>query len=242
MRKRLLRVACLSLGIGGALALLANPTFAALYDVDFGTPPHTVGLPPLTGAGPPPRDTVSGINFGTPTVVSGFGVLTDQPCEFNSFDDQGDQIQLDLDDLPPAATYSLDCDLTVADVTGNDDFAVIFDTPFVRTIRFNANGDIVASVPGVRTVVIGTYTLGTLIHLRVEIDLATDLWHIFINNVPAHSGSFGGSTELLAIRFSTSVLKHPPGVNAGLDNVVVDQMVPTPVEQSSWSAIKATFR
>ncbi|MFB3106698.1 MAG: hypothetical protein ACE1ZA_17490, partial [Pseudomonadales bacterium] len=53
-----------------------------LYDIDFGSPPHTVGLPPATGAGRPPRDTVSTIVFGSPTVVSGFGALTDQPLEF----------------------------------------------------------------------------------------------------------------------------------------------------------------
>ncbi len=27
-----------------------------LYDVDFGTPPHTVGQPPVVGEGRPPRD------------------------------------------------------------------------------------------------------------------------------------------------------------------------------------------
>jgi hypothetical protein len=243
MRKSLPLLARLSLGIGCAVAFAANPAFAVFYDIDFGTPPHTVGLPPAVGAGPPPRDTVSSINFGTPTVVSAFGVLTDQPCEFDSFDNQGDQIQLNLNDLPSTNFYTMDCDLVVADISGsNGEYVILFDTPTVRTIRFLANGDIVVFVPGDPTVTIGTYTFGSLIHVRSEIDLGSDSWRIFLNNVPVHAGSFGGAVEIVAIRFSTNVTTNPPGVSAGLDNVLVDEMTPTAVERESWAAIKAMYR
>jgi hypothetical protein len=61
-----------------------------LYDVDFGTPPNTVGLPPVPGAGPPPVNTTTRVwSNGNDTlrdvqVVDTFGPLTDQPLEFNS--------------------------------------------------------------------------------------------------------------------------------------------------------------
>src|SRR5262249_48461286 len=70
-----------------ATMLFANAAHSiVLYDVDFGTPPNTVALPPVpapaTGALPPPRDTVSGA-FGNVTVVDSFGPLLDHPIEFN---------------------------------------------------------------------------------------------------------------------------------------------------------------
>ena len=72
------------LGLCLALGLAAEPALGVLYDVDFGSPPHTVGLPPVVGGGPPPRNTISSIPFGTPTVVASFGLLADQPCRRGS--------------------------------------------------------------------------------------------------------------------------------------------------------------
>src|SRR4030095_11397902 len=59
-----------------------------LYDVNFGSPPHTVGLEPAggtSGLGPPPRDKVSRVTSNFQIFVTDtFGLLTDQPLEFNS--------------------------------------------------------------------------------------------------------------------------------------------------------------
>src|SRR4030095_1702318 len=58
-----------------------------LYDVDFGTPPNTVGSPPVTGGGPAPRHTVSAVwitgNANDVFVSDAFGPLTDQPLVLN---------------------------------------------------------------------------------------------------------------------------------------------------------------
>jgi len=230
----------------GALLSGAGVTHAGtnvtLYDIDFGSPPHTVGLPPVIGGGPAPRNTVSGIPFGSPTVVASFGPLLDQPLEFDSFDGQGDQIRLTLNDFPPSYTYTLQCELTALTLESQADFAILFDTPTVRTIRFSSTGSINIFVPGVFSGSVGTYTLGTVVLLQVDIDLAADTWNITVNNVPVHSGSFGGATQVMTIRFSTPVTPSPPGATAGLDNVVVSATLPVSVEGTTWGRIKGLYR
>ena len=126
----------------GVFPLVTGSAAATLYDVDFGSPPHTVGLPPATGDDPPPRDTVSSVNLGAPIVVSSAGGLIDQPLEFDSFDGQGDQIQLDLFDLPPSTFYSLECDVLVIAVEPFGELAILFDTPQIAqalVARFMGN-------------------------------------------------------------------------------------------------------
>ena len=54
-----------------AVLLIQAPAWAGsvlLYDVDFSSPPHTVGLPPAVGDGDPPRNTVTQIICGEPLV------------------------------------------------------------------------------------------------------------------------------------------------------------------------------
>jgi hypothetical protein len=72
--------------IGLALATLTIAGSAngqvLLYDVDFGTPPHVVGQPPVLGDGPAPRNTASTIPMGEPLVVAALGALANQPCAF----------------------------------------------------------------------------------------------------------------------------------------------------------------
>jgi hypothetical protein len=215
---------------------------ALLYDLDFGSPPHTVGLPPVVGGGPPPRDTVSSINFGTPTVVASLGLLGDQPLQFDSFDNQGDQIELHLFDLPPSSFYVLECEVLVMTQASNADFAILFDTPQIRTIRFAFGGNVNIFVPGVSSQSIGTFALGAIVDLRVEVNLAADTWTIFLDNVLAHTGGFGGATQINDVRFSSPVVPNPAGILAGLDNVRIGETAPVAVESTSWSQIKTLYR
>src|SRR5262250_2232312 len=73
-----------------------------LYDVNFGTPPHIVGLPPVEGvSGPPPRDKVSRTdshngNLLEVFVTDNFGPL-DQPLEFNSSGSEGPSCRSNAD-------------------------------------------------------------------------------------------------------------------------------------------------
>lgn len=193
-----------------------------LYSVDFGSPPHTVGLIPVTSTGEAPRNYVSNINFGTPTVVTSLGALTDQPLEFDSFDLVGDQVQIQLNDLPSANKYFISVDISVVDVVTFDrSFVLFLDTPQVRSIAFQSDNSIREFVPGSSGSTIDSYTFGSKISLGIKVDLISDTWEIFINGNSTHLGGFGGATALQAIRFSTDVLSPPGEVSAAIDNLVI---------------------
>jgi FlgD Ig-like domain len=215
----------------GACATLAaaSDAHALLYDVDFSSPPHTVGLPPVTGSGPAPRETVSEIRFGTPTVVASHGALTEQPLHLGSFDDQGDQIKLQIDDLTASTFYCLQSDVLVtqAQNIGGADLTFVFDTPQgVRSISFEGDGDVSALVTnGGFSGVIGTYTLGDVVHLGVEIDLVNDVWLVRLDEVLTMEESFGAVDVLQAVRVSTPVVASPPRVSGAIDNLTINETV-----------------
>jgi len=207
------------------LALAALPATGSradlLYDLDFGTPPHTVGLPPLIGNGPAPRETVTDIPFGDPRVAPNFFGLIDQPLRFDTADGNGDQIELAVEDLSTCGTYALSCQVLIGNIQGNQELSFHFDTPEVRNVYFNASGDIVAFVPGQVIGVIGSYALQTVIELDVAIDLPADLWTITVDGVELWSGPFD-ATALTAVRVSTQVTPPIQTVRAAIDNLTLD--------------------
>lgn len=210
-----------------ALALLASfvsfgSAQALLYDLDFGTEPHTPGFPPVVGDDPPVRHVVSEIDLGDPLVVTSLGAMTDQPCQFDAWDGVADQISLRLDDLPASDFYSLEVDVLVESAEAGGDFTVFFDAPAVRRIDFHSDGTVTKFVGGGGEVPIGAYTLGTIVHLRADVDLLRDTWSISLDGVLAHHDTFGGASLINSIRFSTDTVT-PLGVLAAIDNVTVEE-------------------
>ena len=65
-----------------AAALCPAEVVVVLYDVDFGSPPHIVGEPPLVGAEAVPRDRPTQLIFTRPVVEESVGLLDDQPGAF----------------------------------------------------------------------------------------------------------------------------------------------------------------
>ena len=218
----------------GILSLIALPGVAqgndelVLYDVDFGTPPHTVGLPPVVGGGPPPREKISDIRFGLPIVVADLGPLVDQPLKF----EYGDQIALDLDDLPTYDSYTLECDLMVVSVQGR--FSIFFDAPTIRRISFRPDGT-VDIYPW--DIVIGSYDFNEIVNLRVDVNLVADTWTIFLDGLLVHDGTFNPATQINTVRFSSLY-----GGLVGLDNIVIATMVPVEREDTSWTQVKNLYR
>jgi hypothetical protein len=213
MRPIAILIAAAFLGSVSALAPTAHAQPTPLYILDFDSPPHTVGLPPATGAGPAPRTTVSGVVFGTPTVVSSLGALADQPLKFDSRDWQYDQIALGLSDLPSSQVYCIESDVVIDDQGASGPafgrFAIHHDTPRVVNIDF-VNGTIRVSAGR-----IGTYALGQVIRVQSEVDLAADVWNVFLDGRLAYSGRFViDAPRLDQVRFGTSL-----GAVAAIDNV-----------------------
>ena len=210
-----------------ALTFGARPAYALttlLYDLDFSSPTHVLGSPPTTGAGPAPRDTVSSIPFGTPTVVSSFGSLTDQPLEFNSFDGAGDQIRLALDDVILGTMYTIETEVEIADVVAPfRPFGVIIDgLPGIRRVDFHSDNTIRAFASFTPPIpILGTYAFNTKIDLKIQVDLTADTWEIFIDGVSTHSGVYGGAAAIKAVRFSTDVISPPGASSTAIDNVRV---------------------
>ena len=206
-----------------AFGIVASSSAAhLLYTLDFGTPPHSVGLAPVLGDGPPPRKTVSAINFGSPVVVASFGSLNAQPLRMV----QGDQIRLGLSNLPPFEIYTLEAEVLIASATSPfASFTILFDTPQIRNITF-MDGGIFAFVPSVTQASpgepIGNFSFGQKRLVRSRVDLTRDKWEIFLdaNPTPAYSGSFGGAKSIRDIRFSPN-LSLAFGTSCGVDNIVI---------------------
>jgi hypothetical protein len=209
-----------------ALTIDARDAQALLYDVDFGSPPHTVGLPPVIGSGPAPRATVTDIRFGTPTVVAAHGALTDQPLLLDSFDNQGDQVAFQIDDLPISNFYCIQSDVLVSQADMNQDanLTFAFDTPSVRNIHFESDGEVRVFVSGGFSGVVGNYTIGSVVALKVEIDLINQSWRIALDGVEVMNESFGAST-LEELRVTTPVVASPAHITGAIDNLTINEDV-----------------
>ena len=205
----------------GAGVITANAASILLIDVDFG-PPHTVGNPPVEGfTGPPVLNTVGEIFSGSPVVVSSLGALTNQPLDISDA-----QIRFCLTDIPSlgiigvelplCSTYTTEADILL-DSSGVS--LVIFeDAPQIRRITFLTDLTITATDNFVTFTEsqIGTYNLGQVINVRSEIDMITDEWKIFLDDVLVRTSSFGGSTVLSIHRYdagSTGMI--------GVDNISI---------------------
>jgi hypothetical protein len=196
------------------------PTPILLYDVDFGTPPHTAGALPVTGAGAFPRDTISNINFGTPTVVSTFESLTDQPLLFGpSFD----QIVFSVDrpqGRPTFLSYCVENRILISESLGNDlNYNILFDSlRGIEYIQFRLG---FINVSGRR---MGEYERGEVLLVRSEIDIPSDDWKLFVNGELVYSDSFGVDRPeffyLQDVRFSTSS-GGASGSVAAIDDVII---------------------
>ncbi len=213
--------------VGCVIVLLAaGPAvgdFDLLYDVDFGSPPHTVGSVPVVGeTDPAPRKVPTLIRFGDPIVVAAMGAMTEQPCAFGNGTTGYDQLQFNVDpDTPggfPAAypVYRLEVDL-LPEMLSNDALVLFFDCPSTQRITFYNNGEIQAYFGNPALVqTIGTYTQGVPVHLDVELDVVTPHWKIWLDGVLVMDDAFYAS-KLSSFRFNLT--GHDPISQAAVDNV-----------------------
>jgi len=210
-----------------------------LIDVDFGTPPHTVGALPVIGhTGLPVLNTVGSVFGGPPApiVVSSFGALSDQPLIFQ--DGGSNQVQFFLRNIPQqnifgvqlpiCSKYIIEEDILM--LTNGGGSRVFYDNPLAVQINFRAGfsgsgGDIEAVIISPQGDIvgfddlIGTWTSGQVTNIRSEIDLVNDEWKIFLDNVLVRTSKFGSDT-LLQHRFAGALGGSPPN-DIGIDNIKI---------------------
>jgi hypothetical protein len=195
-----------------------------LYDVDFGTPPHTPGEPPVLGDGPAPRDTPSTIPFGEPLVVEELGELIDQPCAFGDHPaDPYDQLTFYTEQGGahgfPDAYPAYRLQMLVLVENSSMEFKVFVDCPTAHSVAFDSYGNIRAIVlgQGGYNIIISAYTPGTPVLLEIEISIATQMWTIRLDGDEAFTGDYP-SEELRDMRLSMST-------NADPDPLAVDDVL-----------------
>ncbi len=200
-----------------------------LYDVDFGSPPHTSGERAVAGTGPAPRKTPSFIVFGTPRVVDEFGALTDQPCRISG---EGSGGQFDYTQLEFALTshrgletsfdrYIIEMDILIASSVGT--LTILLDTPEVRNLHFEPDGTMRVFVPFGGGGMIGSYPKGQVMHLKMDVNLTTSRWEIYLDNNKLTTINLSADT-LQSFRISHG--KSTSGSMA-IDNVTVSGVTGT---------------
>jgi hypothetical protein len=207
------------------LALAARADAVLLYDVDFGTPPHTVGATPVTGAGPAPRETPTFV-VGDPTVLAAFEDMIDQPCVFGN--ETGDALTFNVGGGSPSPfpegydDYYFSLDMVIREVAPGDVFVVFFNAPTINRLEFLSNGDILA-----RSTIIGSWTQGITVHVDVHFDPVNAIWEIWLDGELAHSGPVSTDGRLWGIRLTFGGAAS----SAAVDNFILHGgALPTDVE------------
>jgi hypothetical protein len=215
----------------GVVALHILPVTAqeAFYSVDFNSPLNQVGNPPVTGMG---SSTPSSIVFGTPTVESSFGSLTDQPLVFSAIGYQ--QIQFDLSKGVP--DYFVDFDFETHNLNPSlFAFMLLFDTPYVQNFYLHGSGYI--GVPPANSPYLAGWSDDELHHMHIAIDIPNSSWTFQIDDEAPAIGAFSsGSGDILSLRMNLSTWRQgtpdDPNVQVAIDNVVIGTPVPEPTSMS----------
>ena len=212
----------------GYITLLLSGTLAAdevFYHIKFSGPLNTVGQIPAVGD---TTDRVSRISFGSPIVSRELGALTDQPLVFNTAGNQPhyyyDQILLKV--RKEARFYYVAFDLYTQYLIGSPNhFSILFDTPRIRTIRFDRDGMIRAFVPHEPTQDICPFQDISLMHFQMYLDMNQGTWTVFVNDRKAYAGAFNPLEDIHSIRFSlgleSSGSQPYHDTIVGLDNIIV---------------------
>jgi len=194
-------------GLSSAEALFSNPPIL-LYDVDFGTPPHTVGQPPVVsgpvlGGYPAPRDVPTWIfpfgSRGYPIVVAAEGVMDQQLLRFGDGTSRIEQLVFGIGNLFGDGGFDFQFpnyhfEMTVMMVsTDGGQLSVFFDGPTAHAVRFKGNGQIHAHTLGddgyIET--IGQWKSGVPTRLVVDINRNTDShWTIALDGKNVFTGPY----------------------------------------------------
>lgn len=194
-----------------------------LYDVDFGSPFHTVNEPPTYDTGPAPRRGPSGpMVLSVPRVVPAVSLLADQPLELSApafSAPEGVQFELTGPGGFPVSypAYRVQYDLIIVRLDHTlAFFAMIADTPTVSRINFDWDGQI----RGPDFLPFSTFNFDEVMHVDMLYDLDKGRWALSINGQLRGQGPFS-ATNFRNIRTGIGGA-NPPDTLGAIDNVRVD--------------------
>ncbi len=187
------------------------------YFVDFSSPLHQTNQPVTVNDGP---QTPSYIVFGSPTVVSTFGHLTNQPLVFKGL--YYEQIQFNLGYGVPDyfiefdfETHNLDPSLFA--------FTMLCDTPYVQNFSLHGLGAIEVP-PNYDFLPDSSWGDDLPHHLRIGINLIQHSWTLQLDSRTPETGGFNSfSGGIQSIRFNLSAWRgdatNDPTVQIAVDNL-----------------------
>jgi hypothetical protein len=207
-------------------ACVSAPAAQNFYTVDFNSPLNQIGQPPTTGAG---SDTPSRILFGSPTVVSSFGHLTDQPLVFSGIYYQ--QIQFDLG--RGVSDYSVDFDFETRNLNSSlFAFSLLMGGPgWGGSFYLHGRGYI--GVPPSNSPYLPGWTDNELHHMRITVAQAGSAWTLQLDDQAPVTRSFGmnvGDVQSMVFSMSAwhAAALDNPEVQVAIDNIVIGTSVPEP--------------
>lgn len=219
-------------GIGVLAGLCAASISSAevLYDLTFDAP-HLVGYPAVESFDPAPRRVLSPSSEYPPIVVESHGDLTDRPAFFD-FDSDGsnpeNRIMLRLEDLPGAPYqlplsehYSIRLDLLITEGDGDAGIAVHLAAPAVRRVDFLVDGSAHGFVSGEGPFLLPAFTVGEVLHLRIDVDLDADTWTVFYDGAEVYTGPFGSASVIETLTIVTGYEVIGGSVVGAVDNIRV---------------------
>jgi hypothetical protein len=142
-------------------------------------------------------------------------------------------MQLGIEDSPTYKQVFIDFDFTSIGLLGSDaQFVLLLDTPSVRKLIFDNAGAISLSpIDGIAIEKqIGTFSNQETFHLHVDIDLSSNIWSIFKNDILLDSANFNADSYIQDMRFSYGLRSSsdlPDDSGAAIDNLVV-AAIPVP--------------
>jgi hypothetical protein len=194
-----------------------------LYDMDFSSPHHAVGMAPSTGGGPWPRHHLTELVFGDPRIQESVCGLTSQPLVLSLERrhlpykvERGRHQQVRLELGTEYARYRIELEICL-DSTGapeetfSGNFMLSLDTPKAHFIQFQPDGDIHV----LNRNFVGTYQSETPLKITIDIDARRGTCRV------SKDGTLLAETDLIVERFDgIRLCLHGAWNNhVGIDNV-----------------------
>lgn len=226
-----------STSLAGSLFLTsfaADAGIITLYDIDFSSPTHTVGIMPSIGTG---VDQISGINSGRPTVESSYAGSDNPSLHFNAASGTSEQIRLNMGQ--GYNNYQISYDFFSTDLSGSDyAFVLLADTPQVRNFSFNGVSGVRYWAPYVLPINGGNFADNTSYHVSIDYDLLLGSVSVSLNGGLLGSRAFETSgDDIESFRFSLAQARAgndlEPTASVNLDNILVTSRTPAGVPEPS---------